>query len=233
MPNTTETPPFTLAPVEKGAGQVSERAHTQLRNGILHGDIPVGTVLAEADLAEELQISRTPVREALRMLLQEELVEVGPRRQLVVRGMSAERRREVFLIREVLEALAVTTATEIMPLDRIDELRLLTMRQRRAATAEDAETFVDLDEQFHLELAEGAGLPMLVRFIGQMRAFTRLLGVEALRRPGRMAKVVEEHEGIVDAIEARDVAAARAAMSSHLHATERLVDHLAPDDAAA
>ncbi len=229
MAKTTERrSTLSLTPVEKGAGQVSDRAHAQLRKAILHGEIPVGTILAEAELAEELRISRTPVREALRMLLQEELVEVGPRRQLVVPGMSPERRREVFLIREALEALSVTTATQAMSLDRIDELRLLTMRQRRAANADDAETFMDLDEQFHLELAEGAGLPMLVRFIGQMRAFTRLLGVEALRRPGRMAKVVEEHEAIVDAIEARDEPAAREAMSSHLHATERL----APDGEA-
>jgi DNA-binding GntR family transcriptional regulator len=78
-------------------GRVSDRAYEELRRRILRRDLAAGTVLAEAELARQLGMSRTPVRQALHLLLQEGLVEVGPRRQVVVRGISSERRREIFL----------------------------------------------------------------------------------------------------------------------------------------
>ena len=71
-------------------------------------------MLAESDLAAELKISRTPVRQALGLLLQEGLVEVGARRQLIVRGFSDEHRREILLLREALEGTAVRHAADVI-----------------------------------------------------------------------------------------------------------------------
>ncbi len=201
------------------AGRRSDRAYEQVRNAILRGEIPVGTVLAEADLAQALGISRTPVRAVLRRLLQEDLVEIGRRRQIIVRGLSPERQQEVFVLREALEAVGVRAAASKMSLDEIDQLRLLIMRQQRAAAAGRSDEFLELDEQFHLTIAGGARMPTLAKFLTQLRAFVRLMGVGALSREGRMAEVVQEHQAITDSLEARDAEAAAAAMLAHLAAT--------------
>jgi DNA-binding GntR family transcriptional regulator len=104
-----------------------------------------------------------------------------------------------------------------MTVEEIDYLRLLLMRQRRAAETEGEDRFIDLDEEFHLRIAEGARLPLLHRFLSQIRGFVRLMRVQARRDPSHMLEVLAEHEGIVDALERRDVDAALAALSSHLH----------------
>ena len=173
--------------------------------------------LAEDDLAARVGSSRTPVRQALQLLLQEGLVEVGPRRQVIVRGVTPELRDEILLVRESLEGVAVRRACEVMTVEEIDYLRLLLMRQRRAAETEGEGSFIDLDEEFHLRIAEGARLPLLHRFLSQIRGFVRLMRVQARRDPSHMLEVLAEHEEIVDALERRDVDAALAALSSHLH----------------
>ena len=76
-----------------GRGRLTERAYTYLREGIMRGDFPPGGVLAEEEVAATLGTSRTPVRQALGLLLQEGFVEVGSRRQVVVRGFTPSTRR--------------------------------------------------------------------------------------------------------------------------------------------
>ena len=195
-------------------------AYHELRDGILRGELQVGTVLAETLIAERLQISRTPVRQALGLLLQEGLVEVGPRRQLIVRGFTPEHREEILALREALESVAVRRACEVMDVDDVDYLRLLLMRQRRAAADAREDDFIRLDEEFHLKLAEAARLPILSAFLGQLRGFVRVVRLGSIRHPSHMVQVVEEHERIVDALESRDADEALAALSEHLHTSD-------------
>jgi DNA-binding GntR family transcriptional regulator len=202
-----------------------DRAYDEIRQKILSGEYPDGYVLAEKDLATTLKISRTPVRQALRRLLQEGLVEVGPRRQMVVCRISPERRAEIFLIRRALESLAVERACQTMEEEEIDHLWLLLIRLRRAADLERHEQFIELDEEMHLRLAAGAKLPMLVKMIEQLRAFVRLMGLEAVvGHRDRIAEVLREHEEIVEAVERRDAPRATAALHAHLDATERILN---------
>jgi GntR family transcriptional regulator, rspAB operon transcriptional repressor len=203
-----------------GRGKLTERAYSYIRDGILRGDLPVGSVLTEEEIAEALGHSRTPVRHALGLLLQEGLVEVGARRQLIVRGFTPEHRAELLILREALETVAVRRACETMTIDEIDRLRLLLMRQRRAAASEQEDEFIDLDEEFHLRIAEGARLPILVRFLGQLRGFVRVMRLGTVRHPRHLVQVVGEHEAIVDALEQRDEQAATMALSHHLHTSD-------------
>jgi GntR family transcriptional regulator, rspAB operon transcriptional repressor len=198
-------------------GRLTETAYQYLRDVILRGTLEVGHVLAEGEIAERLEISRTPVRQALGLLLQEGLVEVGPRRQLIVRGFTDEHRREILLLREALEGTAVRHAAEIISIEDIDLLRLLLIRQRRAANEEREEDFIDLDEQFHLKIAEEARLPILYGFLSQLRGFVRLMRLDSGRHPTYMAEVLVEHEALVDALERHDPNAAAAALAHHLH----------------
>lgn len=202
------------------------RAYEELRTAIVRGRLAPGTVLVEAELAGALGISRTPVRAALQTLLSEHLVETGPRRQIFVRTVTPGQRREVFLLRESLECLSVSEACRLMTNDEVDRLYLLLRRQRRIAAEDDVEAFIDLDDQFHLGIARAAHLPMLERFLDQIRALNRLMGLRAVTREGRVETVIAEHERIVDALEARDPEAARAAITDHLAKTRAVLTAL-------
>jgi GntR family transcriptional regulator, rspAB operon transcriptional repressor len=201
-------------------GRLTDLAYQHVREGILRGEFSIGSVLDESELARTLGTSRTPVRHALGRLLQEGLIEIGSRRQAVVRGFSADHRAEILLLREALESLAVRRACELMEVGQIDRLRLLLIQQRRAARNADDEEFIELDEQFHLQIAEGAQLPILHAFLGQLRGFVRVARLGSPRSPSVLATVVVEHERIVDALERRDAAVAVAALTKHLYTSD-------------
>jgi len=200
----------------KAREKLADTAYTRLRDGILRGDPPPGSILDQRQLAETLDSSRTPVREALRRLLQEGLVEVGSRRQVIVRDFTPKHRREIQYLRGALEPVAVRRACEVMEIDDLDQLRLDLMKQLRAARAGRSEDFLDLDERFHLRIADGAQLPILRAFLGQLGGFVRVATLGAKRPPEVLEQIVGEHERIVDAIEARDADAAIAALEDHL-----------------
>lgn len=203
-----------------GRGKLTDVAYRYVRDGIIHGRFATGSALTETEIAHAIGSSRTPVRNALNQLLREGLVEVGSRRQVIVRGFSEEQRAEILVLREVLESLAVTRACELMALEDIDYLRLLLMRQRRAAQAGGNEEFLDLDEEFHLGIVAGARLPILHAFLSQLRGFVRVARLGASRPASVLAQVVDEHESIVDALGRRDAEAARKALIEHLHRSD-------------
>src|SRR5215813_12296587 len=102
--------------------KLADTVYARLREGILRGDPPPGSVLDQRQLAASLAISRTPVREALRRLLQEGLVEIGSRRQVIVRDFTPKHRREIQYLRGALEVVAVRHACEVMAVDDLDRL---------------------------------------------------------------------------------------------------------------
>lgn len=203
-----------------GRGKLTERSYTYIRDGIMRGEFPVGSVLAEGEVAAALGHSRTPVRHALGLLLQEGLLEVGPRRQLIVRGFTPQHRMELLVLRKALESVSVRQACEVMTIDDIDDLRLLLLRQRRAAAEGREDDFIELDEEFHLSIADRARLPILVRFLKQLRGFVRVMRLGSVRHPSHLTRVVAEHEAILDALERRDTDAALGALSEHLHKSD-------------
>ena len=202
---------------------LTDKAYDHVRTSILHGDLPVGTVIAEARLADELGISKTPMRQALQLLRTEGLLEVGPRRQLVVRGFSAGHRNEVLRIREALEEIAVETACRVITLEQIDQLQLTLLRQKRAADAHDEEEFLVQDERFHILIARGANLPIVAQLLEQMRGFARLMRLGRSQPPDHLQDILVEHTRIVEALEQRDVAAALRALHDHLHHWDHLL----------
>jgi GntR family transcriptional regulator, rspAB operon transcriptional repressor len=199
---------------------LSEHAYQHIRGEILRGRLAVGTVVGESALAEQLGISKTPVRQALQLLRGEGLLQVGARRQLVVRGFSPEHRREIVEVRQALETLAVRGAAERMTLDDIDHLRLLLIRQKRAADGECEDDFIELDEDFHLRIAAGAGMPVVERLLRQLRGFVRVMHIGTTRPRGYLGHVLAEHTTIVDAVEERDAAKAAEALGEHLRRSD-------------
>lgn len=205
---------------DAGAGRLSASAYEYVREAILGHHYPPGTPLTEGMLAAHLGVSKTPVRQALRALHQEGLLELGPRRQMVVCEPPPSQLQELLEVREALEGIALVHACREMDEDGFDHLRTLLRRQRRAADAGNVAAFIELDEELHVTLAERAGLRLVPRVLRQLRGFVRLMQRNTRRDPGYLLSVLAEHERLVDAVEARDDAAAIAALSTHLHTTE-------------
>jgi DNA-binding GntR family transcriptional regulator len=209
---------------QRSKQSLSDAAYDHVRSAILSGELPVGTILAESTLAESLGMSKTPVRHALQLLRTEGLLEVGRRRQLIVRELSPTHRNEVLQIREALEMIAVRAACKEMSLEDIDMLRLLLLRQKRAADAAKEDEFLALDEQFHILIAQGAHLPIVARLLEQMRGFARLMRLGRTQPPEHLLEVLEEHVRVVDAIEQRDEHAAIDRLHDHLHHWDFLLE---------
>jgi GntR family transcriptional regulator, rspAB operon transcriptional repressor len=213
-----------------GPGRRTRRAYLRLRSMIFEGGLQAGTVLNEGRLAEELGMSKTPVRAALRTLRHEGLLERGPRRQMVVRDLPPSSRQELLQVREALERIVVEHACEVMPREQLDYVWTILRRQKRAAEDGLVSEFVRLDEEMHLALATQSGLQFVPRLLNQLRGFVSLMRLNTRRDPGYLMRVLEEHQRILDAIESRNAPAALKALTVHLHTNEYIViDEASPD----
>lgn len=196
----------------------SERVYRQLRQMILSGELPPGTRLVEIHLGEQFGVSRTPVREALKRLTAEKLVLGDPVRGLVVHAPEPHEVSEVYSVREALEALAVRLAAQRITDDELRQLRVILQSMRDAVAKERIDLIVSANIAFHDVIYRAAGNDTLFRLAKDLSDFVRRFSSEAFAHSDRASTVVEEHEGVLEALEAHDPERAAAASSSHLQA---------------
>ncbi|MDO9408873.1 GntR family transcriptional regulator [Patulibacter sp.] len=198
----------------------ARRVYEALRDDVLEGRAAPGSVLDEVEIAAAFAVSRTPVREALRLLQSDGLLETGARRQLRVAEVSEVRRREVSVVRAALEAAAVDDVLRLRTEDDVDRLRLSVVKQRRAADADDAQRFFELDEEFHRTLVAVAGMPMLAALLDQLGAFVRLTRFGLPTDAAHLTGLAAEHDTLLDLLEAGDPDRLRAALVAHITRTD-------------
>lgn len=194
----------------------SARAYTTLRRMILSGELTAGTPVREVEMAAKLEVSRTPVREALRELLSEGMVEEGPRRQAVVGSVSPATLREVCLMRDSLERLTAREAARRPNTSQLDQLRLIMIRARRAIRDNDIAGFLDCDDDFHLQIARAAELPLVEEALRRIRGLFRLATIDTEWTDGLLQSTARQHDEVIDAIETGDPAVAEDAIARHL-----------------
>jgi DNA-binding GntR family transcriptional regulator len=213
-----------------GSALVDEVAE-RIKEKILSGDLPIGAQLRQALLATEFGVSRMPVREALRQLQNGGLITVLPNRGAVVRVPAPWEVREAYEVRAELEALAARRAVRRITPDVIADLRAMNSDMReRASGAQPATTLAPADrhrgsEAFHGLIAGCAENARLTRTIDELHeSFPRNILVQLLAEdPRYRATNFDEHDAIVDALEAGDAEAAGALMREHvLRAGEHL-----------
>ena len=202
-----------------GASTKAERVRRAVLDDILSGALPAGSPLDEVVLAQQHAVSRTPVREALRRLQSDGLLESGPRRQLLVVDVSPGHRREITTLRVALETAATEQACATRDDDDLDRLELLLLKQRRAADAGEAEVFLRLDEEFHLALAAAARMPTLSRMLAQLGAFVRLGRLGEATTTTHMRGLVREHEELVALLRSRAADPLRSTLAAHIEQT--------------
>ena len=193
------------------------RVYTELRRRILVGQLTPGTLIAEIDTADEFQVSRTPVRDALRELHSDGLVEEGPRRQSAVIAPSPTMAKEVHLMRTACEVIAVRQAAVEADGPSLDALHLNVIRARRHLTAgDDVELVLDDDDEFHMAIARMAGFPILFDTIRRVRGLVRFVELDRPWTSGDLESALVEHEAIVALLERGDATGAAAALEAHL-----------------
>ena len=187
-------------------------AYGRIREDIIRGRVAPGSLLSENELAASLGISRQPVREALLLIAQEDLVEVRPQSGTYVTRIDPDRVREAQFIREAIE-LASLAACATPDADDRRMLRDLIARQR---TASDRDAFYPLDEEFHRALLGLAGHANAWAAVSSAKAHldrARYVGMSATRS---VQDYVDDHERVVDALVEGDADAAADALRSHL-----------------
>jgi DNA-binding GntR family transcriptional regulator len=187
----------------------------RLREGILDGTFPPRTQLSEVALSQQLSVSRGPIREAMQRLLQEGLLRGERNRGVFVVDLGESDVRDIYLARSAVErtaaALVVSSGTD-------EDFGVLQSMVDQLAAAVDS-NWVDmtkLDLQFHLALVAAAGSPRLDRMFRTLMAESQLCIVRLEPfYPGR-EEVVHEHQAILDAIRARDLAEADRLLAAHM-----------------
>jgi DNA-binding GntR family transcriptional regulator len=196
------------------------RIYAELREELVSLRRRPGEPVSEAQIALSYGLSRTPVREAILKLSDEGLLEIFPQSGIFVSRIPLAALPEAIIIRKALEETTSRFAAERATSSQILNLHAILQRQRECEAANDRDGFHHADEAFHAAIAEVAGYPGIWTLIQQVKVHVDRYRRLTLPQAGRMAAVIAEHASIIKAIEARDPAAARLAMESHL---ERLL----------
>jgi len=176
----------------------------QLRLQILHGELKPGERLMEVALAEKLGVSRTPVREAIRMLEQEGLAVLLPRRGAHVASIDNKQLEDMLEARRTLEAFTVNAACGRISRAQIEELRQFNMKFREAVKSGDTVAMADLDFIFHEAIARAAGNKRIMEMLQHLREQLFRYQYEYLKDTADHRHLVEEHELICRAFEEGD-----------------------------
>ncbi|MGE5491969.1 MAG: GntR family transcriptional regulator [Actinomycetota bacterium] len=212
--------------------EVAER----LRQRIFAHELPPGTWIDEQKLAEQYGISRTPLREALKVLASEGLVELKPRRGCYVTEISAQDIDDIYPLMALLEGRCASEAVKRAKRSDIDDLKAIHEILERSAVEGKIEAFFEANQEFHRKIQELAGNRWLLTVIQDLRKVLKLSRMHSLSIEGRLQQSLDEHRVIMAAILAGNAEQAEKAMHDHLlsgrEALARMQDAPSPAKAA-
>jgi DNA-binding GntR family transcriptional regulator len=205
------------------APSLAEQAYETLREWIVAGDLAPAIPLSENDLARRFSISRSPLREAIRRLQDEELLEPSGPRGFSVPPLSVQLVRDVYGVRRALETAAAESATDI-PSDEVVAMRARLTEQAAEIRRGNLAPFTEGDFDFHDLFVSHCGNRLLIAQLHRLRGSIRRIMTYAGQFAGHTEASLREHEVILAAIEAGDTVSLRAAVDGHLRGvTNRLV----------
>lgn len=209
--------------VIKKAESLKQQIYNFLKEDIINQIYNGEEILNERKISEELNVSRTPVREALKALESENWVEYIPYKGIVVKQMGIKDLENIFQIRMALELLTVELAMENINNELIDRLEECHQKQQYVLlenNAQKKEVFITLDVEFHGLLLEMAGNDLLKVMIGQIRDKIWRFGMNAIFNGDyRYGETLEEHLAILLAMKTGDVEMTKEKMRYHIHKT--------------
>ncbi|HHW14958.1 MAG TPA: GntR family transcriptional regulator [Firmicutes bacterium] len=204
---------------------LKHRAYEEIRRRIVSCRLMPGQVLSEQALAEELGMSRTPIREALVQLAQESLVRLAPRRGAFVAEISAQDIIEIFELREALETWVIRKVAGRIPQEKLQEFEAI-FRQSNLAFMAENERFAGVDDNFHTYLVNLAGNRRCQALFLNLQDQNQRIRILSTLQPGRLEATFAEHLSIVMALRQGDAEQAVAAMTAHLRNARLVAMHL-------
>ena len=187
-----------------------------LRDRIFAGELGPGTFLDEVQLADEMKISRTPLREALKVLTAEGLVRHEPRRGCFVNEVTEQDLDEIFPVIALLEGRCAFEAARNATDADLAALEALHDKLNKHAKAKRINDYYDANFAIHEAIITLANNRWLASVIGDLRKIVKLARLQQLHAPGRLEQSLSEHMAVFAALKARDAEGAEAAMRTHL-----------------
>lgn len=200
---------------------LQQRVYDHLRAEILEGRLEPGAELIEVALAEQLGVSRGPLREAIGRLAAEGLVTVSPRRGAVVRSLSKEEFLELYQVREALERKAVELAVHRLTDQQFEELAALNDEMEAHAGRNEVEAFFEANLAFHARLLEASGNGKLEELYRQLLGQLGRYRLRSLTLRGNLKRSVSEHKAILRAARRGDAERAAQLMAEHIRVPQR------------
>ncbi len=195
-------------------GNLKERAYSVIKAKIIRCELRPGGLLSEKELMAEIGSSRTPIREALNKLEQENWIRIYPKRGIFVTNISAKDIGDIYTLRKVNESLAASLAAEVIDRDKLQPYGDYWSKPRNAPNVEE---HMAKDREFHLLIAYASGNRYLAQFISRLydqASRVRFLSLE--KHKERIEEIRLEHLAILDRLMARDRKGAGRAMTAHL-----------------
>ncbi len=192
------------------------KVFNQLQNDILNGKYHPGESLVETKLSEEMGVSRTPIREAIRQLELEGLVQYYPNKGAVVTGISSKDIEDIYTIRMMIEGLAARWAAQNITPQELEELREALDLEEFYTLKNDTEHLLKLDSRFHEIIFRASKSKPLMHTLSSFHHYVQRARNESLSSPVRARKVLEEHKAILQAIADRNPEMAEKLTKQHV-----------------
>ena len=205
---------------------------SRVRDMIIEGELAPGTRIHEGNLGKSLGVSRTPLREALKFLASEGLIELIPARGAVVRRFTAKDVQDALAVMGSLEALAGRLACAYASDADLREIRRLHDAMMEQYAARDRLPYFKLNQEIHSRILAASGNAVLAYVHGMLQSRLKRIRYIGNEAPERWAGAVADHEAIIDALDRRDGDAAAAALQAHMAASwERVRESVAEPEA--
>lgn len=198
------------------SGSLRSRIFNQLQNDILNGLYEPGDSLIETKLSDELGVSRTPIREALRQLELEGLVQSIPNKGVIVKGISDQDIQDIYTIRMLIEGLAARWAAEKITPQELEELKEAVELEEFYTARNDNSHLLMFDTRFHDIIFKASKSKPLMHTLSTFHHYVQKSRGISMMSPGRANEVLEEHRAILQAIIDKDAYKAERLTTEHV-----------------
>lgn len=205
---------------------LSEQIANRLRDLIIQNHLSPGDRVRERKICKELNVSRTPLREALQKLATEGLIDLVPNRGAVITSPTADEIADMLQVLGVLEAFAGERACKTITEEVINEIKALQYEMLAAFSRGDRLKYFKLNQQIHLSIVEASRSATLISLYSRLNARLYRIRYQSNLKNEKWGSAVEEHENILSALEERDAAKLSHLLREHLKSTWEKVNEL-------
>lgn len=215
---------YTFIPIDEHRLTLAAQVQARIREAILKQALKPGAHIDQDKLREELQVSMSPIREALKGLEAEGLVVIQPRRGAFVIEVSIEDMDQLYFTRRLIEGEAIAHAVPNLKKSDLDALEAMTNQMRLATDHGDIKQFIELNRQFHLHIYSAFENRHLLQVIRTLWERSELYRYRLMFTTHNAERVHREHDGILEACRLGDVELAKARAQEHILITQQELD---------